>query len=147
LSFVAACLPAKADAQTVYKRTLAATFWINTTTAVPSGGQLSCSVTADISDSNAGTPPIITNHIESASVIATISSASSAYCTVDIPFQWSLYSPGSDQIAINYSVSIISGSSSSSGATVQRSSSASIGAIGLPTNGGTANVGPISVRL
>lgn len=141
-SFVAGMAPASAQTPTVYKGTLAFTLWINTVTAVPSGGELICSATAIVADVVASPTPSTTEHSETASTPATVSSPSSAYCVVSIPYQWTLLNGGSDSVTLSYSVTMVSGSGATS-----RTTSAQIGSVGVPTGNSTTSLGPYSVRL
>lgn len=134
--------PASAQTPTVYKGMLTFTLWINTATAVPSGGELICSATAIVADVVTSPTPSTTAHSETASIPATISSPSSAYCVVSIPYQWTLLNGGSDSVTLSYSATMVSGSGASS-----RATSAQIGSISVPTGSGTTALGPYSVRL
>ncbi|WP_028312004.1 hypothetical protein [Derxia gummosa] len=70
---------------------------------VPLDKPIYCTVKAAVSEVDANLNP--TSYEESASAFATRNSAATATCKVQIPYQWTLSSPGSDYVVSDYTVS------------------------------------------
>jgi hypothetical protein len=70
-------------------------------TAIPSGGTVNCQLTATSIDVSSGS-----TNSEIVSAAATVS-GSTANCQLVIPYYWDLATPGTDEIVMSYTASII----------------------------------------
>lgn len=128
-----------------YAGELQLTLWISTTTPVPSGNEILCTLSASVFDSSVAGA---TSYTESAIVVGTSSSATAAYCTVTIPYLWQLYSGPSDTISLTYTVQYAS-STLTTNFNVLRTTVGTLPSISVPTNNTTTVISPpaVSVRL
>ncbi len=140
-------LPFCAQAQ-VSSGVLSLTFWINTVTGVPSGENLVCTLYATVVDGSGAT---ITEREIFGSTIATISNAGSAYCTVNLPYTWSLVNASADTVVARYTVGFRPASSTLiiTHGSAGRDSSGFLQTIPVPANGTTTVLSPpaVTVRL
>jgi hypothetical protein len=132
-----------AYAQTPFTGTIQVTFYISTATAVPSGDSITCDVTATVSDNNAAT-----SYTEDAFVTATVSSPTSAYCVVTIPYIWNLATQSTDSITVSYTIAYVPSSTSTNFNT--RSTASTLASQPVPADGGSVVIpatGGTTVRL
>ena len=106
-------------------------FTIAIRSSIPTAYPISCDVAAYTTEIDASYNVSMFN--ESASVVATRVSATSATCTVTIPYSWPLLSPSTDKVSLSYSIS----TQGTTNALSSRTSNLSIGKIAVPANNAT----------
>ena len=136
-------MAAPAYAQTAFSGTIQATFWISTATPVPSGDTITCDLNASVFDNGASSA----TYVEDASVTATVSSATAAYCVVTIPYIWTLVTQSTDVVVINYTINYTPGAGSTNLNARSTQGGASLGSPAVPADGGSISLGPTTVRL
>jgi len=109
-------------------------FTITVSSVLPATVPIACDVFASVEDVNTSTFMITNSISEQASVIATRNGTTSAKCTVTIPYSWNLSNRSTDKVNLFYSI-LATGNSTAAGSVVLRSSTQTIGVIGIPING------------
>lgn len=115
-----------------------ANFTIKLVTAVPSGSEVVCALSAS-TDEISSTTHLLTNEIfETAGTKATVS-GSTATCTVTIPYSWYLTTSSSDTVALSYTLEMANASAPLANPLSRYSSQfvPGAGAIKVPANGTT----------
>ena len=129
---------AAAAAATPVAGTLVAKFTIKLVTAIPSGSEVLCGLTATVTDENPSTYVIANSIYESASTKATVS-GTTATCTVTIPYSWYLTDSSTDTADLSYTLSIVSPTATNDSGQNRYSGQyvPGAGAIAIPANGAT----------
>ena len=129
---------AAAAAATPVAGTLVAKFTIKLVTAVPSGSEVLCGLTATVTDENTTTYAIANEIYENASTKATVS-GTTATCTVIIPYSWYLTNGSTDTADLSYTLSIVSPTATNDSGQNRYSNQyvPGAGAISIPANGAT----------
>jgi hypothetical protein len=151
LSGLLSCLAIPAHGQTppltAYTGNIQVTFWISLTTPLLQGESINCLVSATVSENDtAVTPPYTNTIVEYGTVPGTVSSTS-AFCIVNIPYEWYLATQASDNIAISYTISYVLSSATTGTFFALRSTSSSLGSVPVPATNGSVVVGPRTIRL
>jgi hypothetical protein len=102
-------------------------FTIAIKSSIPTTYPISCSVNTSTHEFDASYNALL--FLESASVVAIRSSATLATCSVTIPYSWTLLSPATDKVTLDYSISAFTSTGIQT-----RSSTSNIGIIPVPAN-------------
>lgn len=118
-----------------YTGKLVTQFTITVASTFPTNAPIECDVSAFAIDNASVAPRFFT---EGASVAATRSSATSATCTVTIPYSWSnLLTPSSDTVGLNYVLFAYTLPTSTGTVALTRYTAQDLATIKLPASGAT----------
>jgi hypothetical protein len=104
---VAGVLTGQAGEQTLppyVTGTVTADLTIHLITPLPAGDSVICNLTISTTDNPVGTPQYATLFSDSQSGVQATVSGSIATCKMNLPYEWTLSEPGSDLLAVTYSV-------------------------------------------
>jgi hypothetical protein len=87
--------------------TVTADLTIHLITPLPPGDSLNCNLTISTTDNPVGTPQYATVFSDSQLGVEATVSGSTATCKMDLPYEWTLSEPGSDLLAVTYSLAFV----------------------------------------
>ncbi len=126
--------PADANATTTYAGAFSFTYAISIKSAVPMTANILCTANATVADGASVSNPLGRVLTETASVVATRTSATAATCKILMYYSWALSSGATDSVNLSFGVSA-ENPSTTAGTMVERLSTQELGSIPVPAYG------------